>query len=465
MLLVAADAVGAGWMGETRAAMAGFLVGLLATFLFVRINTRLIRAKVSWWFHDIESEGGTHVHHMVIGVILMVTVGITLIALAPDELLAQVLALLFGVGVALTLDEFALILNLQDVYWRKEGRLSVDAVIIVVCVAALFVLGLNPIGDLGDPGLSGDVFRVALAYWFVVVIVPVVFCLFKGKVWTGVIGLFVPLVALVGAFRLGTAQVAVGTATLQGQAEEAGPRAAARGTPGRALDRLEGRVLRPHRRQAAPAVAAAAGGERTAGRGGGLCSGGSRGDGSRRGDDERRGRRCGRCGPSRGRVDRAGRPAGQPARTASRFPAPLRWLSAPGHSDRGYPSSIRIRPDPRRGRLPACRRLSENTGVRTGHVAAPAAGQEPAAGQRPAAATTARSSRNRRCAGTMASRAAASVEPGGAVDLGELRRLPERGGHSIVNVLLAMAAASQSCSTAQAKMSLWPCALTPPSGR
>ena len=75
MLRVAADAVGVGWMGETRAAMAGFLVGLLATFLFVRINTRLIRAKVSWWFHDIESEGGTHVHHMVIGVVLMVTVG------------------------------------------------------------------------------------------------------------------------------------------------------------------------------------------------------------------------------------------------------------------------------------------------------------------------------------------------------------------------------------------------------
>ena len=182
--------------------MAGFLVGLLATFLFVRINTRLIRAKVSWWFHDIESEGGTHVHHMVIGVVLMVTVGICLIALAPEDLLAQVLALLFGVGVALTLDEFALILNLQDVYWRKEGRLSVDAVIIVVCAAALFVLGINPFGDLGDPGLSGDVFRIAVAVWVTVVIVPVLFCLLKGKIWTGVLGLFVPLVAIVGAIRL-----------------------------------------------------------------------------------------------------------------------------------------------------------------------------------------------------------------------------------------------------------------------
>jgi lysyl-tRNA synthetase class 2 len=202
MLLVAAEAIGVDWMGETRSAMAGFLVGLLATFLFVRINTRLIRAQVSWWFHDIESESGTHVHHMVIGVVLMVTVGILFIALSPEEMLAQVLALLFGVGVALTLDEFALILNLQDVYWRKEGRLSVDAVVIVVCVAALFVLGLNPFGDLGQPGLSGDVFRVALAVWFVVVIVPVVFCLLKGKIWTGVIGLFVPLVAIIGAIRL-----------------------------------------------------------------------------------------------------------------------------------------------------------------------------------------------------------------------------------------------------------------------
>jgi lysyl-tRNA synthetase, class II len=202
MLHVAIHAVGSGWLDGPRAAMAGFLVGLLATFLFVRINTRLIRAKVSWWFHDIESEGGTHVHHMVIGVVLMVTIGISFIALAPEYLLAQVLALLFGVGVALTLDEFALILNLQDVYWRKEGRLSVDAVVIVVCAAALFVLGLNPFGDLGDSGLSGDMFRIALAVWVVVVIVPVLFCLLKGKIWTGVLGLFIPLLAIVGAIRL-----------------------------------------------------------------------------------------------------------------------------------------------------------------------------------------------------------------------------------------------------------------------
>ncbi len=202
ILHLAADAVGASWLDGPRSAMAGFLVGLLATFLFVRINTRLIRAKVSWWFHDIESEGGTHVHHMVIGVVLMVTVGILFIALAPEDLLAQVLALLFGAGVALTLDEFALILNLQDVYWRKEGRLSVDAVIIVVTAASLFVVGIDPFADLGDTGLTGNLFRITIATWVMVAIVPVLVCLLKGKIWTGVIGVFIPILAIVGAIRL-----------------------------------------------------------------------------------------------------------------------------------------------------------------------------------------------------------------------------------------------------------------------
>ena len=196
------DAVGQVWLGDTRAAMAGFLVGLLTTFLFVRINTRLIRARVSWWFHDIESEGGTHVHHMVIGVVLMASVGILLIALSPVELLGQILALLFGVGVALTLDEFALILHLQDVYWRKEGRLSVDAVIIVVCVAGLFVLGLDPFAGLGDTSVGSNFARAAVALFILIDVVPVVITLMKGKIWTGVFGLFVPLLAVVGAFRL-----------------------------------------------------------------------------------------------------------------------------------------------------------------------------------------------------------------------------------------------------------------------
>ena len=198
-MYLAVQAVGEGWLGETRAAVAGFLVGLLLTFIFVRVNTRLIRAKVSWWFHDIEGEGGTHIHHMVFGVITMATIGFVEIAAEPSGLPAQMLAFVFGAGVALTLDEFALILHLQDVYWTNEGRVSVDAVIVVVCVAALFVMGMNPLSGWGtaDGGT-----RVTIALVVSTNLIPVLICVFKGKRWTGLFGLFIPFLAIVGAIRL-----------------------------------------------------------------------------------------------------------------------------------------------------------------------------------------------------------------------------------------------------------------------
>jgi lysyl-tRNA synthetase, class II len=199
---VAVDAVGSGWLGEARAATAGFLVGLLVTFIVVRVNTRLIRAKVKWWFHDIESEGGTHVHHMVIGVVVMATIGFLIIALTPSGLTAQIMAFVFGAGVALTLDEFALILHLQDVYWRQEGRVSVDAVVIVVCAAALFVLGMNPFAKYGSGAALDGPTRIVAVIVVCFDFVPAFICLLKGKVWTGVFGLFVPFIAFLGAFRL-----------------------------------------------------------------------------------------------------------------------------------------------------------------------------------------------------------------------------------------------------------------------
>ena len=129
-LLLAIRALGDHAFGQTRAELLGFTAGLLLTFLLVRVNTRLIRAQVSWWFHDI-TPGGTHIHHMVFGVIIMVVTGALTFALAPAGLTLQVLAFVFGAGTALTLDEFALILHLEDVYWLEEGRISVDAVVVV----------------------------------------------------------------------------------------------------------------------------------------------------------------------------------------------------------------------------------------------------------------------------------------------------------------------------------------------
>jgi len=202
VLTVATQAIGEALLGESRAAMAAFTIGLLVTFLGVRINTRLIRAKVKWWFHDIESAGGLHVHHMVIGVVLMVVAGITLIAALPPGLYLQLAALVFGAGVALTLDEFALILRLQDVYWTTEGRLSVDAVIVAVCAGMRLVLGIYPLGNLSTASLTGAQAAAVIAVSIVVDACFAVVCLVKGKLWTGFFGLFIPLLGTVGAIRI-----------------------------------------------------------------------------------------------------------------------------------------------------------------------------------------------------------------------------------------------------------------------
>jgi len=200
---VAVDAIGEGFLGPSRAAMAAFLLGLLLTFLGVRVNTRLIRAKVSWWFHDIESGGGVHVHHMVIGVVLMVASGVLMIGLLPQGLWLQIVALFFGAGVALTLDEFALILRLQDVYWTNEGRLSVDAVFVAVCGAGLLLLGVRPVifeqVTAGESALTA-VFIVTAG--IVINFGLVLICLLKSKLWTAFFALFIPLVGTVGAIRL-----------------------------------------------------------------------------------------------------------------------------------------------------------------------------------------------------------------------------------------------------------------------
>jgi hypothetical protein len=189
--------VGQGLVGEDRAVLFAFTMGLLLTFLLVRLNTRLIRAKVSWWFHDI-TPGGTHIHHMVFGVIIMVASGLLTFALSPTGLALQFLAFAFGAGVALTLDEFALILHLEDVYWQEQGRLSVDAVVVVAAAGLLFLL-------VGPP-LVGARFGESSGWAVAVVDVIDVSCalvaILKGKLWTGFVGIWVPVVAQVGAIRL-----------------------------------------------------------------------------------------------------------------------------------------------------------------------------------------------------------------------------------------------------------------------
>ncbi len=126
------------------------LVTFLLTFTAVRVITHAIRAG-RWRrvFHNLSSPGGTHFHHLVPGILLLLLSGYLGIGLENDGFRVP-FAILFGVGAALTLDEFALWLHLKDVYWAREGRQSIDAIVIVATLIGLGILGSGFWVDIGQ---------------------------------------------------------------------------------------------------------------------------------------------------------------------------------------------------------------------------------------------------------------------------------------------------------------------------
>jgi hypothetical protein len=189
------------------------LVAFILTFFVTRTIVRYIRAHAGsdaprkWWQPRNMGHGGVHVHHVVIGVILVMLSGVTMVTLAVNGGVPEftVAATFFGIGAALVLDEFALILHLQDVYWAEDGRTSVDAVFAAVAVAGLLVLGFNPLSffDIGAWRDDHSVFaRVTVVVGAVAALLLAVVVLLKGKVWTGLVGMFITPLLVVGAIRL-----------------------------------------------------------------------------------------------------------------------------------------------------------------------------------------------------------------------------------------------------------------------
>ena len=187
-----------------------FFAGMVFGFGFIRFSVRMIRAQVKWWPGNVSS-GGTHIHHVVFGVIFMLIGGVAGLAIPTDlDGWRAVVAALFGIGAALVLDEFALILDLDDVYWSERGRTSVDAVFVAVALSGLLVLGVRPevVNDLVDA--RGE--NSGATAWISGGAVAVVnfglagITLLKGKIWTGLIGLFLPVLIVVGAIRLARPQ-------------------------------------------------------------------------------------------------------------------------------------------------------------------------------------------------------------------------------------------------------------------
>jgi hypothetical protein len=193
------------------------LIAFILTFFVTRTFVRLIRRRATmgrpprWWEPRNIHIGSKHIHHVVVGVLLVMVSGITMVALSvtghEPEFTAG--AIVFGIGAALVLDEYALILHLSDVYWEEDGRTSVDAVFAAVAVGGLLVLGLHPLMfflSLWHDTTHSLVLRASLVFTMVLTLPLAVLVVLKGKVWTGLIGMFFVPLLFIGAIRLSRPQ-------------------------------------------------------------------------------------------------------------------------------------------------------------------------------------------------------------------------------------------------------------------
>jgi hypothetical protein len=174
------------------------LVGFVGSFAFIRMSTRMIRAEVSWWPGNIESGSGVHVHHLVFGIVTMMAAGTLGFAAFGHSPFTEICAFFFGIGAGLTIDEFALWVYLEDVYWAQEGRSSIDATVIAASLIGLIVIGVNPFEfDKDGEGLVPAIITALLEISLVAA------CFFKGRRLHGILGIFIPPLALYGACRIG----------------------------------------------------------------------------------------------------------------------------------------------------------------------------------------------------------------------------------------------------------------------
>jgi hypothetical protein len=179
------------------------LLAFVCSFGFIRTSAHIIRAQVSWWPGNVETKSGTHVHHLVWGILLLLSMGYVGISTDLGSPWFEFVAIAFGIGMGLTMDEFALWLNLQDVYWSDKGRQSIDAVVVTTGLLVIALLGLEFWIAVWDAvlilaGMDHDHAWVAVPIQLIGVALAVV-CFRRGRKLTGIVGLFVPLVALVGA--------------------------------------------------------------------------------------------------------------------------------------------------------------------------------------------------------------------------------------------------------------------------
>jgi len=176
-------------------------LAFVVTFAVTRTITRMIRDGRGPFRNQVTA-GGTHIHHAVPGIILLIIGAFTAVG-GPDSLgWRSFAALAVGIGTSLVLDEFALILHLQDVYWSGEGQLSVEAVSLTAACLGLALVGFSPFGVRDVEGIELSLRLTATGILAADGVLAFI-CVLKGKYRTALFGLFLPPVGVIGALRLG----------------------------------------------------------------------------------------------------------------------------------------------------------------------------------------------------------------------------------------------------------------------
>jgi len=170
------------------------LAASLVTFAVTRIYTRVARVR-GWRSGRV---GDIHLHHLVVGNVLILSCGMFEIAFQPRDIGVDLLAIGFGVGAAFVLDEFALTVHLRDVYWTPEGRHSIEDSIIWALLGLILLTGISPFGIHDQTEIPRIIGFVAVA---ASIVLSVIVCL-KGKLTLALVSIFVPPVGAVAALRL-----------------------------------------------------------------------------------------------------------------------------------------------------------------------------------------------------------------------------------------------------------------------
>ena len=161
----ALDTVGVALEGYTsaprsEAVLFNLLSGFLGAFGFVRLSTYGIRG--GWWPLGNTSVGGAHIHHFVPGILISFASGTAALLTDNDEI-EDKLAIPMGVGMGLTFDEAALLLDLRDVYWTRQGLLSVQLSLGLTAILGSAILGMRMLqrGERRQEASWGDPARPA----------------------------------------------------------------------------------------------------------------------------------------------------------------------------------------------------------------------------------------------------------------------------------------------------------------